>query len=231
MKVADRIVFDRKNYYYSDLSKGFQITQTQTPVGIDGFFTFPFQNQDFKAHIKQIQIEEDTAKQTRTEHGFLLDYNRAGVGLIEIVTTPCFHSADTVCAYLSYLQQTLVWCGISQADMSRGSLRCDVNLSLRKINSTQPGVVVEIKNLNSLKNIRSAINYEIQRQQTLLLQSQVILKETRRFNEQTQQTQSTRMKQTNALYRFIVEPNIHPIALTKSYVQKITAQCPTAPLT
>lgn len=213
MKLARQLIFDRKNYVYSDLSKGFQISQFFHPLARHGHLTVVVNHQAVDIQIQQLQLEEDTAKQIYTDSGVLLDYNRAGIGLVEIITTPCIPSAAVACAYVRTLQQLLLFAEVSEADMSRGSLRCDVNISLLPVNSTQLGTRVEVKNLNSVVNMQRAIDYEVKRQTALLAAGQVVTAETRRFNEQTGETELMRTKAKSIDYKFMAEPNIHPVTL------------------
>ena len=216
------ICFDRKNYFYIDLPKGFQITQQHHPIGKDGKLKTPLQD----VFIERIHLEEDTAKQFSKDHKIYLDYNRCGAPLIEIVTTPCMHSADQAMAYLSTLKQVLQFNNISDAKMEDGSLRADVNISLRPYGVKAYGTKVEIKNINSISNVGKAIEYEIMRQQALLLENKPVLQETRRFDDKTMQTVHMREKTDAVSYRYIFEPNILRIQLPEEEFEKIIHEKP-----
>lgn len=219
MKVnTNNIQFDRKNYFYMDLPKGFQITQQYYPIGSYGKIEI---NDKKIVTIERIHLEEDTAKKTSDSNTLLMDYNRAGIPLIEIVTTPCLNSADEVYDYLSTLKRILIFKDISDAKMEDGSMRVDVNISLRPLGATWYGNKIEIKNINSLNNVKKAINFEIKRQTKLLLTNQHINQETRRFNDVTGETEFMRDKSNAIDYRYITEPNIINFKLEQEYVDDI----------
>ncbi len=214
----ENIQFDRKNYFYMDLPKGFQITQQHYPIGSYGEIQI---GKDKKITIERIHLEEDTAKKTSVDNNLLMDYNRAGIPLIEIVTTPCIHSADEAYEYLSALKRLLIFKNISDAKMEDGSMRADVNISLRPEGATWYGNKVEIKNINSLSNVKKAIEFEIKRQQKLILTNEPIQQETRRFDDTKGTTEFMRAK-TNAIdYRYITEPNIINCKLSEETVKEI----------
>lgn len=230
MKISKTLTFDRKNYYYSDLSKGFQITQHFNPIAVNGQLNISKINQEQPQiiNITQIQIEEDTAQQNHNNNYTQLNYNRSGIPLIEVISEPEIHDADTAVLYLNALKQLFQFLNVSDGDMSRGSFRCDINISLA-LPGQKLGNRVEIKNLNSLNNVHKAINYEIKRQSELLDNGQKIELSTRRFDEASQTTILMRKKETNVDYRFHTEPNIGPIQITKSLITKATANIPMLP--
>lgn len=229
MKIDPLLRFDRKNYFYPDLPKGYQITQFYHPIGSDGKLKVVAENKPFLIEFERVHIEEDTAKQIHEGDLTYLDYNRAGVPLLELVTRPIFTNALQVHAYLVALRRILIALDISDAKMNEGSLRCDLNVSLKPKGSKTLGTRVEIKNLNSLTNITSAINYEIKRQTELLNQKQKIITETRRFDEKSNQTVSMREKTSTVDYKYFTEPNIFPIQLDEAWINDIIDKFPMLP--
>lgn len=172
MNIDKHLFFDRKNYYYHDLPKGFQITQQFHPIGTNGKITLDNGN---VIGIERIHLEEDTAKETTNNGKIYLDYNRSGMPLIEIVTKPDIHSSLDAVEFLTKLKRNLIFLDISNAKMEDGSLRVDVNISIAPVGSKQLGQRVEIKNINSFANVIKAINYEIKRQTELILKNEKIL--------------------------------------------------------
>lgn len=229
MKIDDLLRFDRKNYYYADSPKGFQITQYSYPIGRNGYLDIEVDNEFLRIDIERLHLEEDTAKMTHLDNCSLIDYNRAGIPLIEIVTKPQLHNSQQACAYLESLRMILIYTGVSDAIMAEGSMRCDINISLHPHGFQTLGEKVEIKNVNSLSNVQKAIDFEIQRQTGLLSQGLPVLRQTRRFDEKTQTTQPMREKESLLDYRYYPEPNILPIRLDKQWIQMINDQLPLMP--
>ncbi|WP_338955801.1 Asp-tRNA(Asn)/Glu-tRNA(Gln) amidotransferase subunit GatB [Spiroplasma endosymbiont of Polydrusus cervinus] len=226
------VQFDRKHYYYPDLAKGFQITQQYYPIGKNGVLTIiDEKGKPLKVEIERLHLEEDTAKQLHEEDCTLLDYNRAGIGLIEIVTRPVLSSAFQVRQYLEALHEILVYTQVSDAKMNEGSLRCDVNISLRPVGAKTFGDKVELKNLNSIVNVEKAIEYEIKRQMAILLMGEKVPQETRRFDEKTKKTVLMRHKTDAIDYKYFSEPNIFPIQLDKTWMKKVLKNMPELPAT
>lgn len=221
--------FDRKNYYYSDLPKGYQITQQFHPIGRNGYIEINLPEGKKKIHINRIHMEEDTAKQFHLTKFTLLDYNRAGTPLIEIVSEPDMTSGTEAQAYVEALRETLYYIGVSDCKMEEGSMRCDVNVSLKPKGSTVYGVKNEIKNLNSIANIKKAVDYEIERQRQLLDAGEPVLQETRRFDEATQTTVMMRRKEGSVDYKFFPDPNIFPIRLEADWIRQIQETMPELP--
>jgi aspartyl-tRNA(Asn)/glutamyl-tRNA(Gln) amidotransferase subunit B len=172
MEIDSLLKFDRKNYFYQDLPKGYQITQQYRPIGKNGELEGVL--------IERIHLEEDTAKQILIDNNACLDYNRAGVPLIEIVTRPVIHSPKQAVDFLVALRNVLIFANISDGKMEEGSLRVDINISIAKENSSELGTKVEIKNVNSFANVAQAIEFEIKRQSDLLDSGQDVIQETRR---------------------------------------------------
>ena len=218
MEINSLLRFDRKNYFYQDLPKGYQITQKFFPIGTNGYIKT---NDNKKILIKEIHIEEDTAKEIYDNEGnILLDYNRSGAPLIEIVTEPVIHSPSEAINFLNKLKQILTFMNISDGKMENGSLRVDLNISISPQNSNNHGTKVEIKNLNSFTNIENAIEYEIKRQSEIILKNQEIKQETRKWNEQTNKTEFMRLKSDETKYTYFREPNIIAIQLPKEFIKK-----------
>ena len=223
------VKFDRKNYYYSDLPKGFQITQQFHPIGRNGYVEIETSEGKKKIRINRIHMEEDTAKQFHLTRFSLLDFNRAGTPLIEIVSEPDMHSGEEAEAYVEALRQTLYYIGVSDCRMEEGSMRCDTNVSISPKGSGVLGTKNEIKNLNSISHIGKAVNYEIERQKKLLEAGEKVLQETRRFDEKSGETVLMRRKEGNVDYKFFPEPNIFPIRLSDEWIKDIQDNMPELP--
>ena len=225
------LMFDRKNYYYPDLPKGYQITQMEKPIGINGYLEIILNRQVKKVLIHDIHLEEDTASMDHYDDFSLLDYNRAGVPLVEIVTEPCLHSSDEVIAYLETLRNTFKYCDISDADTKLGQIRCDLNISMQEENVEKLGTKVEIKNINSFANVKNAIDYEIKRQTSALEngKKEEITQETRRYDDETKTTISMRQKSESIDYKYFVEPNIPKIKITEEYITEVQKEVPQLP--
>ena len=223
------VKFDRKNYYYSDLPKGFQITQQFHPIGRNGYIMIDTEEGQKKIRINRIHMEEDTAKQFHLTKFSLLDYNRAGTPLIEIVSEPDMHNGEEAEKYVEALRQTLYYIGVSDCKMEEGSMRCDVNVSIAPKGSNTLGVKNEIKNLNSISHIGKAVDYEVERQKELLEKGEKVLQETRRFDEKTNTTVMMRRKEGNVDYKYFPEPNIFPIRLDANWIKSIQDSMPELP--
>ena len=224
------IKFDRKNYFYPDLPKGFQITQQYLPIGQNGYIEiFDDNNNIKKIKIERIHIEEDTAKQFSENNIIQLDYNRAGCPLIEIVTEPCISSAQEAMNYLHELKRLLIFKNISFARLEDGLMRADVNISINPKNSKNFGTRVELKNLNSISNVGKAIEYEIKRHISLLLSNQEIIQETRKYNDALNITESLRSKSDAIDYRYMTEPNIVSFSYSDDYVNKLISNSNPSP--
>ena len=223
------VKFDRKNYYYSDLPKGFQITQQFHPIGQNGYVEIDTPNGRRKIRIERIHMEEDTAKQFHLTKVSLLDFNRAGTPLIEIVSKPDMHNGQEAEAYVEALRQTLYYIGVSDCKMEEGSMRCDVNVSIAPKGASHLGTKNEIKNLNSISHIGKAVDYEVERQKKVLESGGTVFQETRRFDEKTGTTVMMRRKEGNVDYKFFPEPNIFPILLDPEWIKSIQAAMPELP--
>lgn len=227
MEIDNELHFDRKNYFYSDLPKGFQITQDQRPIGKNGYVDVKLSNGTTKRiEIERLHMEEDTCKQLHMADYTLLDYNRAGTPLIEIVSRPSLRSGEEAMKYVEAIKSIVVFSDVSDGKMEEGSLRCDVNVSVRPYGSEKFGTKVEVKNLNSTANVQRAIDYEVKRQTKLLLSGIKVEQETRRFDEMKRETVLMRKKTDAIDYKYFEEPNIVPIRLSDNFIQNAISTCP-----
>lgn len=227
MNIDHTLHFDRKNYFYADLPKGFQITQQRRPIGSNGYLMIKDKDGNPKRiGIERIHMEEDTCKQLHFVDYSLLDYNRAGAPLVEIVSYPEMRSDVEASRYVEAIRNIVVYSLTSDGKMEEGSLRVDVNVSLRPYGSSEFGTKVELKNLNSLKNIELALAYEISRQSSILLSGGKVEQETRRFDESSGKTILMRKKTDAVDYKYFPEPNITPIKLSDEFVNEAIFTCP-----
>ena len=226
MSIDQEIWFDRKNYFYSDLPKGFQITQQARPIGSEGYLIINVNGKDKKIGIERLHMEEDTCMQHHFSDYTLLDYNRAGIPLIEIVSKPEIRSGEEARKYVEKIREIVTFSNVSDGKMEEGSLRCDVNVSIRPYGSDKFGTKVEIKNLNSIANVEKAIDFEAKRQSELLLLGQEVEQETRRYDEAKKETVLMRKKTDAADYKYFTEPNIPPIKLSDEFVKDAIDTCP-----
>ncbi len=221
---------DRKNYFYPDLPKAYQISQFDKPLCENGYIDIETVNGTKRIGITRIHIEEDAGKLIHhREKGTMIDYNRSGVPLIEIVSEPDIRSADEAKAYVQKLRTLMLYAGVSDCKMNEGSLRCDVNLSVRKKGESEFGVRTEMKNLNSFQFIGKAIEYEFKRQVEAIEAGESIVQETRRFDERSGKTYSMRTKEGFADYRFFAEPDLCQIELSDEYIQLVKDMVPALP--
>lgn len=231
-KVPEVLVFDRKNYYYPDLPKGYQITQNQSPIGVDGSLTIEVDGNEEEVLIHDIHLEEDTASLDHFFDHSLIDYNRAGVPLLECVTEPCIHSPEAAVAFLETMRNIYKYTDVSDADTKKGQIRCDVNVSLAPKDSKELGTKVEVKNINSFSAVYDAIKFEIKRQKELIEtgKKDEINQETRRWDDETQSTISMRSKADAVDYKYFIDPNIPRIKLEDKWIEEIKSQIPELPL-
>ena len=221
--------WERKNYFYPDLPKAYQISQAEAPVCLGGYMEIETQNGPKKIHINHIHLEEDAGKLIHSEYGgSLIDYNRGGVPLIEIVTEPDISSADEALVFLENLRALQKYIGVSDCRMEQGSLRCDVNVSLHK--EGEPlGTRVEMKNLASFKAAHRAITYEINRQTEILNSGGKVIQETRRWDDQKGRSYSMRTKEDAQDYRYFPDADLPPVKISREFVRKVRETLPLLP--
>ena len=234
-EIAHFSKFDRKNYFYPDLTKAYQISQFDLPICKNGYIDIETSEGKKKIGITRIHMEEDAGKLVHqgatitTSAGSLADYNRAGVPLIEIVSEPDMRSAEDVLAFLTNLKAIIEYTGVSDARMEQGSLRCDVNLSLRPAGQKEFGTRAEIKNLNSFRAGERVIKYEIDRQTDILESGGKVVQETRTWDDGKGMTFSLRSKEDSDEYRYFPDPDLTPIIVTDAYIEELRASLPELP--
>ena len=229
-KINNKSKFDRKNYFYPDLTKGFQITQNDKPICENGYLEIEVGDQKKKIGIFRIQMEEDTGKSLHTEEGeTLMDYNRCGVPLIEIVTKPDMSSGQEARAFLEKLKNTLTFLGISDCKMEEGSLRCDVNVNIKDKESGKKTAVTEVKNINSFRGVEKAIDFEVQRHKKILEENIDEIRTTRRWDDAKNETILMRVKYTVSDYRFAPEGDLPPVVISDDDIKEILSRMPELP--
>ena len=235
-KINRRSTFDRKNYFYADLPKGYQITQDESPICIGGALPIRYTDAagcevNREVLIHHIHMEEDAGKSIHAEGEACsrVDLNRAGTPLLEIVTEPDLRSAEEVDAFMSAMRRLVRWLGISDGNMEEGSLRCDVNISVRPTGQAAYGTRAEIKNMNSMRFARRAIAYEVERQIGILEAGGSVQQQTRQFDPQSGTTSALRDKEDAHDYRYFPDPDLPPVVLSENYVQELTATLGTLP--
>ena len=227
-------IFARKNYFYPDLPKGYQISQYDQPLAVDGYLSVPADISATRVRIKRIHMEEDAGKLLHEgvesgSNGSYVDLNRSGVPLIEIVSEPDLHMPAEAYSYLSQLKTILRYCEVSQANMEEGNLRCDANISLRPKGGSGLGTKVEIKNLNSFRNVVRALEYEIERQTAALRAGTTIIQETRLYNANKGVTESMRSKEEAHDYRYFPDPDLPLLQIDKNQIDSIRKSLPELP--
>lgn len=225
--INKKIMFDRKNYFYPDLPKGYQITQARNPIGVNGYVEIEVDGVKKKIGIHDIHIEEDTCKSTHADSKSYLDFNRNGVPLIEIVSEPDIENEKEAMAYLEKLKELLLYTNVSDCKMEEGSMRCDVNVSVSKTDTL--GTRTETKNIGSISSVGRAIIAESKRQITELEQGNTIQDETRRFDEKQDRTILMRVKETGNDYRYFPEPDIPPFTLEDSFIERVKSNMEVLP--
>ncbi len=225
--ITRKMHFDRKNYFYPDNPKNYQITQNRTPIGTGGYVEIEVDGIKKKIGISDIHIEEDTCKSAHRGNVSLLDFNRAGVPLIEIVTEPCISNSKEAMAYLIKLRELLFYANISDCKMEEGSMRCDANVSISK--TEKLGTRTEIKNISSIHNVGLALDKEIERQEEVLENGGVIREETRRFDDKIGETILMRVKETGNDYRYFIEPDIPYLVVTDEFIEDSLKTLPLLP--
>ncbi len=227
-KQPEFMEFDRKNYYYPDLPKGYQLTQFFNPVGVDGKIEIDVNGTKKEVLIHDIHLEEDAASLDHYYNTSTIDYNRAGVPLLELVTEPCLHSADEALTFLEHIKSIYEYTDISECDTKKGQIRADVNVSIMDEDATEFGTKVEVKNVNSFDAIRKTINYEIKRQSELKDAGRYdeVVQETRRWDDESGTTIHMRSKADAIDYKYFTEPNIPKFRITKELLDEIRSKIP-----
>ena len=228
-KIADVITFDKKNYFYPDLPTGYQITQLLNPICTDGHIDVDTSNGEKRIRLQQIHLEEDAGKLVHDtwDDSSLVDYNRASVPLVEIVSRPDFRSAEEVIAYLEKLRALLTFAGVSDCKMQEGSMRADINISVREKGATELGTRTEIKNMNSLKAIVKAIEYETERHiDALETGFEELIQETRRWDDNKNQSFSMRNKEDATDYRYFPNAEIMPVVISSEWISNVKSKLP-----
>ena len=223
-EINKEMFFDRKNYFYPDLPKGYQITQSRTPIGVNGYVDL---GNGKRVRIHDIHIEEDTAKSIHHNEKSLLDFNRCGVPLVEIVSEADMNSGEEAKLYVEKLRELLFYTGVTDAKIEEGSMRCDVNVSVSKTETW--GTRTEIKNVSSISNVGIAIEKEALRQIDILENGGTIIEETRRFDEAKQETILMRKKEVGNDYRYFPEPDIPKLVLTDEFIEQVKNSLPILP--
>ena len=234
--IAPVCKWDRKNYFYPDSPKNYQISQFDQPICLNGSVEIELpgparniQGEHKKIALTRIHLEEDVGKLNHEAFDSLVDYNRAGTPLMEIVSEPVIKSAEEAYAYLTSLRATMIYGGISDCDMEKGQLRCDANISIRPVGETKLGTKVELKNLNSISFVRDGIAHEIKRQIAVVQSGGTIVQETRDYDGQTGTSQSLRSKEMAHDYRYFPDPDLMPVKVDAAWKARIHAECPELP--
>ncbi|MGM8215994.1 Asp-tRNA(Asn)/Glu-tRNA(Gln) amidotransferase subunit GatB [Bacillaceae bacterium W0354] len=229
-EIATDTKFDRKNYFYPDNPKAYQISQFDKPIGENGWIEIEVNGETKRIGITRLHLEEDAGKLMHGEDGYsLVDFNRQGSPLIEIVSEPDMRSPEEAYAYLEKLRNIIQFTGVSDVKMQEGSLRCDANISLRPIGQEEFGTKAELKNLNSFNFVRQGLEFEQKRQEQVLRQGGEILQETRRFDEKTKETILMRVKEGSDDYRYFPEPDLVPLHIDDAWKERIRKSIPELP--
>ena len=230
-KISNNSIFARKNYFYPDLPKGYQISQYEIPIVLGGSINIEFENKTKKINITRAHLEEDAGKSIHDlyEDESAIDLNRAGTPLIEIVSEPEMTSANEAIQYLKKIHSLIKYLDISDGNMEEGSFRCDANISLKKSGSKTLGTRAEIKNINSFKFVENAINFEINRQSQILNDGGKIIQETRLYNPSKNETKSMRSKEEANDYRYFPDPDLLPVSISKKLIEEIKNSMPELP--
>jgi len=229
-QIPARAKFDRKNYFYPDMPKNYQITQYDQPSTANGYVDFEFNGGIARVHITRAHLEEDVGKSFHFERNSGVDFNRAGVPLMEIVSEPDLTSADMAYAYLNALVEILRYGNISDGDMEKGMVRCDVNVSVRPVGTKELGAKIEIKNMNSFSGVRRALEYEIPRQIEVLKKGGKLIQSTRRWDDEAGITEEMRTKEHAHDYRYFPDPDLMPFAPTEQWLAEVKSHAVELPL-
>src|SRR5580698_5043286 len=222
--------FDRKNYFYPDVAKNYQVTQYDRPSTREGYLDFEFNGGMSRVRITRAHLEEDVGKNFHFDRNSGVDFNRAGVPLLEIVSEPDITSPDMAYAYLNALKEVLMYGGISDCDMEKGMVRCDVNISVRPVGQKELGAKIEIKNMNSFSGVRKALDYEIPRQIEVVSKGGKLSQETRRWDDVAGITETMRSKEQAHDYRYFPEPDLMPFEPTADWLAQVKNRVVELPL-
>ncbi|MGF2713688.1 aspartyl/glutamyl-tRNA(Asn/Gln) amidotransferase subunit B [Bacillus mycoides] len=228
-EIATETKFDRKNYFYPDNPKAYQISQFDKPIGENGWIEIEVDGKKKRIGITRLHLEEDAGKSTHTAEGSLVDYNRQGMPLIEIVSEPDMRTPEEAYAYLEKLKSIIQYTGVSDCKMEEGSLRCDANISLRPVGQEKFGTKAELKNLNSFTYVQKGLEHEQVRQEKELLSGGIIQQETRRYDEATKKTILMRIKEGSDDYRYFPEPDLVELYIDDEWKEEIRASIPELP--
>ena len=228
-QIAEFTKFDRKNYFYPDLPKNYQISQYDLPIGENGFLDIKFDGKTKHIRIKRVHLEEDAGKLIHAQDTSYIDLNRTGIPLLEIVSSPDINSPKEAYEYLIYLKQIIRYLGVSSCDMEKGILRCDANISIKREADSELGTKIELKNMNSFRSVRDALGFEVKRQGQLLESGGKIIQETRLWNEQEHLTSSMRTKEGAQDYRYFPEPDLPPFTISRELKESIKNSLPELP--
>ena len=235
-EIAPVCKWDRKQYFYPDSPKNYQISQYDQPICIGGSVEIELpgaarniMGEHKKIPLTRIHLEEDVGKLNHHAADSLVDYNRAGTPLMEIVSDPAMHTAEEAYAYLTSIRHTMIYGGISDCDMEKGQLRCDANISIRPVGETKFGTKVELKNLNSISFVRDGIAHEIKRQLAVVAAGGKLIQETRDYDGQTGTSQSLRSKEMAHDYRYFPDPDLMPVQVDAAWKEQLRAECPELP--
>ncbi|SIO21130.1 aspartyl/glutamyl-tRNA(Asn/Gln) amidotransferase subunit B [Carnobacterium alterfunditum] len=229
-EIAEDTKFDRKNYFYPDNPKAYQISQFDQPIGYNGWIEIEVEGKKKKIRIERLHLEEDAGKNIHGTDGYsYVDLNRQGTPLVEIVSEADMRSPEEAYAYLEAIKQIIQYTGVSDVKMEEGSMRCDANISIRPIGQEQFGTKTELKNLNSFNFVRRGLAFEEKRQEMILLSGGVIQQETRRYDEATGDTVLMRVKEGSSDYRYFPEPDLPNIVIDEKWVERVKATIPEMP--
>ncbi len=228
-QIQQHTKFDRKNYFYPDLPKNYQISQYDLPLALNGFLDIEIEKKKKRIGIRRVHLEEDAGKLVHLEDKSLVDFNRAGTPLLEIVSEPQINSAKEAYEYLLTLKGILQYLGVSECDMEKGTLRCDANISLRPQGQKELGSKVELKNMNSFRAVRDALEFEIRRQAEFLSDGKQIVQETRLWDAKSLKTLSMRTKEEASDYRYFPEPDLPLFIIEKDLIDKLNSSLPELP--
>lgn len=230
-EIGEESKFDRKNYFYPDLPKAYQISQYDKPIGQNGWIDIEVNGQKKRIGITRLHLEEDAGKLIHSDYGdsTLIDYNRVGVPLVEIVSEPDIRNPEEARAYLEKMRSILQYCEVSDVKMEQGSLRCDANISLRPVGQKEFGTKAELKNMNSFRNVQRGLEYEQQRQAEILDQGGTVVQETRRWDDANARTISMRGKEEAHDYRYFPDPDLIKLKISRDWVDEIRSTIPELP--